>query len=163
MKLKYIEKIQVTVELAWCQLQCRLVLFTDLYFVFLLLSFLIHSFIIQFFLQDGEKQLWYNMAKKIIEDSPAYNLVNPCEWVCKVDGKETTDCPNEEFSNLIRNGKKVVCLSLKEAVDPLAEFVKKWDGERIETLKLSQETDFQKRCRFVHFYSKVCNTVNLRI
>ena len=109
--------------------------------------------------QDKENKSWYNVTKEIKQDGPAYGHVNPCEWIFKVDGTETTDCPNKKFSSLIRNGKKVVRLSIKKPVDPLTEFVKKWDAqEKAVILNLSQETDFQKRCRFVHFYSKVCNS-----
>ncbi len=73
-----------------------------------------------------------------------------------MDGTKTTGYSSDNFSTLVGNGKNVVRLTLSKADDSLAKFTKKWGAEKIVTLKLSKETDFKKRCRLVHFYSKVC-------
>ena len=107
-----------------------------------------------FFLQDELTEQWYNVTKRIKENHPAHGHVQPYKWIIKVDGITTTDCPSDKFSELIRNGKKKVCLSQNGPIDPLAQFVKKWGAEKTVTVK---EPDFKGKCRLVHFYSKVCS------
>jgi hypothetical protein len=109
-------------------------------------------------LQDQETETYYNITKRIKEHQPAHGChVERFEWIFEVDGT-TTNCPSDKFSLLIKNGKKVVWLSLKKAVGPMSKFVKKWGAEKIVTLKLGKENDFQKRARLVHFYCEVCTS-----
>ena len=110
-----------------------------------------------FILQDQVRNVWYNIAKRIKDKHPAHGQVKPYELIVEVDGTTTTGYSSDNFSTLVRSsGKNVVGLTLRKADDSLAKFTKKWGAEKTVTLNLSKETDFQKRCRLVHFYSKVC-------
>jgi hypothetical protein len=99
--------------------------------------------------------VWYNITKYTKENHLVHDRVKRFEWIFEVDMK-TTNCPSDEFSSLIKNGKNVVWLSLKKAVDPLSKFQKNWGVEKSVTLKLREGNDFKKRLRLHHFYSKVC-------
>ena len=110
----------------------------------------------QYFLQDQETKEWYHVTKRIKENSPAVAHVDPYEWICKVDDKLTTNCPRDEFINLINNRENDVHLSLKKAHDALRKFVKQWGEKKTVTLNLKEENNFKNEFRLAHFYSKVC-------
>ena len=73
-----------------------------------------------------------------------------------MDGVATTNCPRDEFVKLVNNGRNAVRFTLKEAHDPLGEFVKQWGKEKTVTLNLKEGNNFKDEFKLAHFYSKVC-------